>query len=65
VFEIRDDLFGDLLIEVVAVGKGIALRCRDGGPPRVALDSSRRRWALSVGRANKRSKIASDDTDDD
>ena len=64
-FEFGDDLVGDLLIDAITVGKGVALRM----PGRRAASRSARQFAKAgfVGwaQANKRFKIASDDSDDD
>ena len=65
VFEFGDDLVGDLLIEVIAVGKGVALRM----PGRRAASGRARQFAKAdfVGwaHAKNRFKIVSGDSDDD
>jgi len=65
VFEFGDDLVGDLLIEAIAAGEGVALRM----PGRRAASRHARQFAKAgfVGwaHANNRFKVASDDSDDD
>ena len=51
---------------VFAVGKGVALRCRDGrAASRRARQFAQKAGFVGWAHANKRFKIASDDSDDD